>query len=211
MKANIGSYKSWIGPYQLADLIFFWQDKYSDTCVWAERSHKLGDWLAHNRNGTRSTLLKFCEWAQTKRKRKISVKIEQWDTWSMDSTLALIVLPMLKQLHATKHGAPFVDDCDVPEHLRSTSAPSKESEYDTDANHFLRWDWVLGEMIWAFEQKTTDDATSQFYDYGVPVPSENIMDAVKRTRVDHEGLAAWSARKFNGFRLFGRYYENLWD
>ena len=129
----------------------------------------------------------------------------------MDSTLALIVLPMLKQLHATKHGAPFVDDCDVPEHLRSTSAPSKESEYDTDANHFLRWDWVLGEMIWAFEQKTTDDATSQFYDYGVPVPSENIMDAVKRTRVDHEGLAAWSARKFNGFRLFGRYYENLWD
>jgi hypothetical protein len=30
-----------------------------------------------------------------------------------------------------KHGAPFVDDEDVPEELKSTSAPPKENEYDT--------------------------------------------------------------------------------
>jgi hypothetical protein len=56
------------------------------------------------------------------------VKIDRWDTWSMDSTLAQIVLPMLRQLQDTKHGAPFVDDDDVPEHLRSTAAPAKENE-----------------------------------------------------------------------------------
>jgi hypothetical protein len=32
---------------------------------------------------------------------------------------------MLKQLNATKQGAPLVEDEDVPEHLRSTAAPAK--------------------------------------------------------------------------------------
>jgi hypothetical protein len=45
------------------------------------------------------------------------VKIDKWDTWSMDHTLAQIVLPMLKQLQATKHGSPLVEDEDVPEGL----------------------------------------------------------------------------------------------
>jgi molybdopterin molybdotransferase len=48
------------------------------------------------------------------------------------------------------------DDIDVPEELRSTSAPPKENEYDTDANHFARWDWVMDEMIFAFEYQLKD-------------------------------------------------------
>jgi hypothetical protein len=30
-------------------------------------------------------------------------------------------------------------------------------------------------------------------------------------KVDREGLDAWQARKANGYRLFGKYYEGLWD
>ena len=52
---------------------------------------------------------------------------------------------------------------DVPEELRSTSAPPKENDYDTDDNHFKRWEWILNEMIWAFAQKLDDDAESQFH------------------------------------------------
>ena len=55
----------------------------------------------------------------------------------MDHTLAMIIVPMLKQLKETKHGAPFVDDEDVPEELKSTSAPAKENDWDTDDNHLL--------------------------------------------------------------------------
>ena len=95
--------------------------------------------------------------------RKIKVQIDKWDTWSMDHTLAYIIHPLLVQLQATKHGAPLVDDEDVPEELRSTSAPPRENDYDTDANHFKRWDWVLDEMIWAFAQKLDDDADNQFH------------------------------------------------
>jgi hypothetical protein len=106
----------------------------------------------------------------------------------MDHTLALVILPMLKQLHADKHGAPNVDDEDVPEKLKSTSAPPKESVWETDANHFKRWDYILDEMIWSFEHKLKD--------------------------TDWEESALWSAnavRAKNGFRLFGKYYEALWD
>ena len=106
----------------------------------------------------------------------------------MDTTLAHIILPMLKQLNKVKHGAPDIDDEDVPEELKSTSAPPKEDIWDTDANHFKRWDWVMNEMIWSFEYKLKD------------------------TDLDEYDL--WSAngvRAKNGFRLFGKYYEALWD
>ena len=52
--------------------------------------------------------------------RDIQVQIDPWDTWSMDHTLAHIILPMLKQLRNTKHGSPNVDNTDVPEYLCST-------------------------------------------------------------------------------------------
>ena len=49
--------------------------------------------------------------------QKTRIKIHNYDTWSMDETLAPIILPMLKQLKETKHGAPAVEFKDVPEEL----------------------------------------------------------------------------------------------
>lgn len=210
MKVVIGPYKSWIGPYQIADAVFWWQDKYSDTCPWADRAHRFGTWLAERKDGSDTWLLKFCNWLETKRKRNIYVRIDKFDTWSMDHTLSFIILPMLKQLQATKHGAPMVDDEDVPDNLKSTNAEPKEEEWDTDSNHFLRWDWVLDEMIWAFEQQA-DGSEDQFYDHGEKVLGESLEDSWRRMKVDEQGLKAWQARKANGFRLFGKYYEALWD
>ena len=175
------------------------------------------------------------------KERKISVKIDKWDTWSMDHTLALIVHPMLVQLKATTHGAPLVDDEDVPEELKSTSAPATEHEYDTDDNHFKRWEWALDEMIWAFAQKIDDRAEDQFHSgehdiqwrkvdksgeliddkvYKMTETSEDddsdtLWEMVKGPNDTHvfdkEGWDAWNKRKHNGFRLFGKYYEALWD
>jgi hypothetical protein len=96
-------------------------------------------------------------WIKNKIPRIHYIKIHSYDTWSADSTLAPIILPMLVMLKEKKHGAPFTEDADVPEHLRSTAAPAKENEYDVDAFHFERWDWIMSEMIWAFEQIVKDD------------------------------------------------------
>jgi len=135
-----------------------------------------------------------------KREQKVKVRIDHWDTWSMDHTLAYIVLPMLKQLKETKHGAPNVDLEDVPEGLRPTNTEEWQKLYneggETDDKFFERWDWVLDEMIHAFEQKNKDDWQSYYYEYN---------------KWDMEGMKAEQERISNGFRLFGKYYENLWD
>ena len=128
----------------------------------------------------------------------VEVQIDPWDTWSMDYTLAPIILPMLKQLKETKHGAPNVDWEDVPRELR----PSGEELHaynkngTTDEHFFERWDWVLDEMIHAFEQKNKDDWQEYYYSYN---------------DWDMEGMKAEQERISNGFRLFGKYYESLWD
>jgi hypothetical protein len=157
------------------------------------------------------------------------IKIDKYDTWSMDHTLSPIILPMLKQLKEVKHGSPFVDDEDVPEHLRSTAAPPKENEWDTDENHFKRWDWVMGEMIFAFECKVDDSWEDQFrsgeHDIvwkpvdaaGNEVPKGEHkyyqMDKGPKDtyQCDYDAMRVVEARIQNGFRLFGKYYQALWD
>jgi len=140
------------------------------------------------------------------------VKIDKWDTWSMDYTLSYIIVPMLKQLKETKHGAPNVDDEDVPEELRSTSALKKEDEYDVDDNHFKRWDWVLNEMIWSFEENLDHNSEEKYFDHSdVDITDHAVFGQLHKIKIDHVGLDAHQKRKANGFRLFGKYYSGLWD
>lgn len=135
--------------------------------------------------------------------QKISVHIDPWDTWSMDHTLADIVLPMLIQLRDTAHGSPMVDDEDVP-HLAKRGLSSNESaqldlfasdEHDHEVweQCHTRWQWVLNEMIYAFDCKANKD------------------DVYMRFRGDLDAARKEQDRIANGFRLFGKYYEGLWD
>lgn len=220
MKVVIGPYRSWIGPYQIADLLCWWAPKkIHEGDIIARKPdwvHDFGHWLATSktRDDGYSWLYRLCNWIEARRDRQIYVRIDKYDSWSADHTLALIAVPLLKQLQANKHGAPLVDDSDVPEGLglRSTEAPPKESEYDTDANHFRRWDWVLGEIIWALEQKTSDSVEDQFYTRVDPnLKSDDINDMMANTVIDWAGMNAWQERKTRGYKLFGKYYENLWD
>jgi len=128
--------------------------------------------------------------------QKIEVHIDKWDTWSMDHTLAHIVLPMLQQLKATKHGSPNIDNEDVPINLRAKEDDVlKYKELgETDPDFFKRWDWVLDEMIYAFDCKANKEEVYVRFD---------IKDRI--------GMEKEQERISNGFRLFGKYYENLWD
>ncbi len=231
MKVYIGPYKKWIGPYQIAEALCFWAPTVKDEYGIRRKPdwvHDFGTWLAGGEE-KESLLYRFCNWVESRRERRIQVKIHNYDTWSMDHTLAYIVLPMLKQLKATKHGSPFVDDEDVPEELKSTSAPAKENEWDTDDNHFRRWDWVLDEMIFAFECEL-DDSWEDAFRSGVmdtiwlpvdregnAVPEEDAKffqmgEGPNHTyHCDYDGMKVVQDRIQNGFRLFGKYYQALWD
>ena len=143
--------------------------------------------------------------------RVIDIAIDSYDTWSMDHTLALIIVPMLKQLKATKHGSPLVDDEYVPEHLRSTAAAPKENEWDVDDNHFKRWDYVLDEMIWAMEQIVDDNDEDPFYDMSEVDEEADIMEQIDAIKCDYAALQKHHDRIANGTKLFGIFFQSLWD
>ena len=135
--------------------------------------------------------------------RKIKVRVDPYDVWSMDNTLAYIIHPMLVELKKRKQGGPFVPDEEVPEHLRSTNAkPVRDNE--VDEFYFDRWDWVLDEMIWTFKT-LNEDWESQFY-----ISSSKEDDYLSGT-YDAEGRQKMQDRINNGLRLFGKYYQSLWD
>ena len=226
MKIYISNYRyHWISPYTIIEYVFFWTD-------WSKCGRNKGviadkDYVDHPKWVDR--------WAD--RIQPIStairvvldfihppikyVKIDRWDTWSMDHTLAHIILPMLKQLDKEKHGAPYTNDEDVPEYLRSHMAQPKENEWDTDSLHFMRWDWIIAEMIWAFEQELKDDDEAQFFDHSAYEKADgktnhdtwfkDMTEGKSKLKVDNDGLKIHQERKKNGFRLFGKYYQNLWD
>jgi len=164
------------------------------------------------------TINKFFAW----KNRKIKVRIDDYDVWSADHTLAYIIHPILVKLKENKHGSPLVDDEDVPDHLKSTAAPPKENEYDTDDNHHDRWGWVLDEMIWAFSQILDDNADAQFHTGKSDIKWEETEINGKKMyemvrgpedthEFDREGYDKWNARISNGLILFGKYYRGLWD
>lgn len=113
------------------------------------------------------------------------VIVEDWDSYSANYTLAYIILPVLQQLRDKKPGSPFVSDDDVPDELKTTNALPKKEEWHVDSNWHKRWDYVLGEMIWAFE---------------------NFISYDHDTNPDDEDMK----RQQRGFELFGKYYESLW-
>lgn len=129
--------------------------------------------------------------------RKEEVHLHDYDTWNMDHTLALIALPMLKQLKATKHGVPYMDYEDMPEHLMYTprqydprAVGDLFNNWDDFDDEFQRqvevWDWIMDEMIWSMEQVLEDSI-------------EHELDTEHHDRVS------------NGLKLFGKYYRSLWD
>ena len=143
--------------------------------------------------------------------RQEDVFLDEWDSFNADHTIALIAAPLLQQLKLTKHGSGMVDDEDVPEELRSTSAPPKENEWDTDDNLHKRWDWVLDEMIWALTEHANGNGDSKFYDHSEVDEEADLMVQVAQIKCDREGLEAYEARKQRGFELFGKYFQNLWS
>jgi len=223
MKVYINNYRHhWISPYHILEFVCFWE---KDDDVFYNHEDKpdapYEKWV-NRLDPICKAIHKFLDFVHPKIDY---VKIDYWDTWSMDHTLGMMALPMLKQLQTKKQGAPFVDDEDVPEELKSTSAPPKENEWDTDENHFKRWDWVMAEMIFAFEHHVNNEWEEKYHKGKFSTRSEAcewdengkakmftmVYNDDHTHETDYEGLKVVHERIRNGFKLFGKYYQGLWD
>ena len=101
---------------------------------------------------------------------------------------------------------------DVPKELRATKKQlDKYSKTgDVDPKHYARWDWVMDEMIWAFEQKCRNNWESDYYRFEEGA-DDGFPDGYKLVWEDPKGANAHQERMSNGFKLFGKYFESLWD
>lgn len=209
MKIYMGPYKDWVGPYQVARTI-------TKVGFSEETADKLGEWLCD------TWFERLLTWFYNKRKRKISVRIDNYDTWGMYETLSVIIAPMLRQLRENKLGYALVDNKDVPPELRT-----KKKSFSDEDKDSAKWDYVLGEMIFAFEAYESRvlydvDWEEKFQSGQMDMRSvETEHNGMKcwtmevgpnhTFKVDTEGLKEYSNRITNGFQLFGKYYLNLWD
>lgn len=133
--------------------------------------------------------------------QEVNIRIDEWDTWNMDVTLAHVILPLMIQMKETQVGCPVIDDEDVP-HLPKQCLTSDEGmqpdlfdceEYDQLCwdQYKERWDWVLDEIIYVFDCKLNKDELFVRFE-------------------DRKEMRAEQDRISNGFRLFGKYYESFW-
>lgn len=166
--------------------------------------------------------------------QQVFVRIDPWDTYSMDHALAQIVLPMLEQLREQKQGSPFVEYEDVPAHLRPTL--SEELKWKnkgiTDNKWHERWDYAIDRMINSFRKWQDDEWENKFYTGNssmntVPIDKEgNILENSndenlfgfrfepnddEEFQFDKEGYKKEYEEIMEGFRLFGKYYPHLWS
>lgn len=228
MKVLIGPHVNWVGPFQIAEKILFWKDKDEDRSV-----HEFGRWLSENRKGEDSLLTKVCQWIYNKQKRKIKIKIHNYDTWNVDTTLSPIIYALLKKME--KSGYPYVDDMDVPDDLKS-GIDIKQWGMESDTKGMEKWNWVFNEMLWAFERLNDPDDEDQFHTgksdllwqafdkdnskIGEPVTLGTEVEGVKywqivdgpnhTSKYDVKGHTLHNERITRGTTLFGKYFRALW-
>jgi hypothetical protein len=204
--------KVYIGPYK----------KYYSLYIAKTSDNMIIDNIINIWNKIVCEKLPFNDWVNKlntiRPEREISVEIDDYDVWNLDSTLALIITPALKVLKKNKQGAPLVDDDDVPDHLKSTNARPKEHEYDTDEFWFDRFEYVLDEMIFAFDS-INNDWEAQYHhgdiDWTFEESDNTGFSKIKVNKdnysFDEEGYKEQYERIKNGLRLFSKYYFTLWD
>lgn len=151
--------------------VFFWKDeddplieKLTDICMYGFK-YEVPPLFQNNRKFiTLDELMDSIEYSQNKftkiqkllhkynsiDKNIDFVKIQNHDIWNLDTTLATIIYPALVKIKEDSQSIPFVDDEDVPDHLK-TLQEKTEDNYSED-----KWNYVLDKMIFAFNTKNIE-------------------------------------------------------
>ena len=164
--------------------------------------------------------------------KKVEVRIDKYDTWNLDRSLAFIILPALLQLKATKMGVPaeFADAGGANYDPQDSFDFYKEDHDWAFDQKCKEWEIILDKMIWSFLQIVTDDWEEKYH-YGKPEytwvktdekfynpvngqPEETFQMVDKNPGehwTDFAGMRLHQERIQEGLELFGKYYQHLWD
>lgn len=132
MKVNITEYGSYINAFIIANFLFGWLRN---------------DHLVDKVEGFLKPLEHFLPTGE----QSVYVKIEPWDTWSLDSTLSEVICPALEEFKLRTIAIKHVDNEDLPEHLQI-----EPDEYGSTHNG-KGWDFVVDEMIFGFKHGSIEE------------------------------------------------------
>lgn len=166
-------------------------------------------------------------------KRRIDIQIDPFDTWSLDHTIASIILPALIQLKNTKHGVPSGFTDRIGGDFDNNLVFDFIKEDDTEVFNQLcdNWDEALDKMIWSFLQLSIEDDYDNNYHHGKMETdwvesdytyTDPITGKIEKTyqMVDKNPEEHWydqignqehEKRIQEGLELFGKHFRDLWD
>ena len=154
--------------------------------------------------------------------RKIDIKIDNFDTWNLDHTMAMILYPALLQLKEIKHGLPseFAEVGGEDWHNQQSFDFYSETTAECFALGEKRWGEVMDKMIWSFQQLALDNYDDKYH-HGEMKMGWTDMDSNGLSTMidenpgehwyDHVGHLLHHDRIQEGLDLFSKYYRNLWD
>lgn len=167
---------------------------------------------------------KFGKFYKNHGHRKIDIHIDDYDTWNLDNTLAMIIYPALLHLKSMKHGVPseFAEVGGEDWHDQQSFDFYTETAAECFDLGVARWNEVLDKMIWSFHQLCLGvDEYGDKYHHGEIKIGWTDMDSNGLSTMidenpsdhwyDHVGAMLHEERIQEGLDLFGKYYRNLWD
>ena len=127
-------------------------------------------------------------------KRKVYIKIDDYDVYDLDYTLSLIIEPALKKLVEDEWLSFKVDNEDLPKELQISDDEYKLISFTHSEN-----DPRLPEIYNRLEQQPKYVINKMIYAFNIFNSTETDEDDEYYKKEIDEGL-----------RLFGKYFRNLW-
>jgi hypothetical protein len=149
-----------------------------------------------------------------RKNRAVNVRIDSWDTYSLDHTLALIILPALERFKKDRKKCPgvpstmFLDTDPVDKHGNHTDAAIKIAE--------KRWIEAIDKMIWSFKELLFEKEYKKCFKKNgkkwKTVKRENGNSELVETGFDFDKSRYQEVmlRRQEGLELFGKYFDTLW-
>ena len=194
MKVYLGKYVYPITTYDIASKIIFW-----DNTKYRKKLNSILKFgLTYNQNSKNkklSILSKFLDKYNSYQKRKIFIKIDDYDVYDLDYTLSLIIEPALRKLLKDEWLGSFkVDNEDLPKELQIS-----DDEYKLICSIYSETDKSATEISNRLEQQSKYIINKMIYAFNILSSTETDEDDEYYKKEIDEGL-----------RLFGKYFRNLW-
>lgn len=203
MKINIGPYIDYISPFKIVNdfllgLGFFEDDAESITDKFLDS--KIGE-----------RFVDFLIWLDNTRKRKIKIKIHDYDIWNLDHTLSLVIYELLKKYRYSQRYFIPVDNNTSIVFCDDDEQESKRAE---------QWNEILDRMIFSFDQIINiDEVYDRFYkvkpEFEDCKDFDEILNKINsgktKTVFDYQSWETHNKKIQEGLDLFAKYFMKLWD